>query len=275
MPIPKPTDGESEKDFVSRCISKIIDEYDQSQAAAICYNTYRKKEEMSKKEDLFVLTPKKTENRGMYLSRCSANGKIRKQFPQMKERLGFCLTSFNEYYKYWTKIEMAEVPEESALGLCIAKEKAKGFDYKEAYAHCASKVGNKPLGAGQSINLEEDLLVEPVEFAEMDVLGYETKYFYLCPGARALFQHLIEMNLEEEYQGMIRSAAQIADNIFELEANVIDKKKATPKELNLAITLVQDFKDIIAEISEESGMIHDVSFMDGHINKIKEYLITE
>jgi len=74
---------------------------------------------------------------------------------------------------------------------------------------------------------------------------------------------------------MIRSAAQIADNIFELEANVIDKKKATTKELNLAITLVQDFKDIIAEIDEESGMIHDVSFMDGHINKIKEYLITE
>lgn len=275
MPIPKPTSGESEKDFVSRCISKIIDEYDQSQAAAICYESYRKKEEMKKQDELFVLQPKKTENRGMYLSRCSNNAKMRRQFPQMKERLGFCLTSFNEYYKYWTKIEMAEVPKESALGLCIAKQKSKGFDYREAYARCASQVGIKPLGSGQSINLNEDLLIEPVEFAEMDVLGYETKYFYLCPGAQALFEHLIEMPLEEEYRGMIRTAAQVADNVFEIEADVLENEMATEKQLNMAIMLVQDFKDIIGEINEESGMIHDVSFMDGHINKIKEYLTTE
>lgn len=166
MPIPKPNDGENESEFVSRCISKIIDEYDQDQAAAICYNTYREKEEMSKKEDLFVLQPRKTENRGMYLARCSNNGKMRRQFPQIKERMTFCLNSFNEYYKYWTKIEMSEVPGESALGMCIAREKSKGFDYKEAYARCATKDGNKPLGAGESITLsdDDDLLIEPVEY---------------------------------------------------------------------------------------------------------------
>lgn len=160
MPIPQPNSSETESEFISRCISKITDEYDQTQAAAICYNTYRKKEEMSKKEDIFVLQPRKAENRGQYLSRCSNNTKMKKQYPVMKKRLGFCLNAFNEYYKYWSKLEFEKVPEDTALGLCIAEQKSKGFDYKEAYARCASKV----VVPNAPIVMNENLLVEPVEF---------------------------------------------------------------------------------------------------------------
>ena len=167
MPIPTPQSGEKEQEFVSRCISKIIDEYEQSQAAAICYNKYREKMAAQEKEDIFVLTPRKNENRGMYLKRCSSNSKIKMQKTDLKERLSFCMSSFNEYYKYWSKIEMAEVPEDTTLGDCIAENKSRGYNYKESYARCASKIGSKPLGAGESINLsDDDLLVEPVEFSE-------------------------------------------------------------------------------------------------------------
>lgn len=41
IPIPKPSPSETEDDFVTRCMSEISGEYDQSQAAAICYNTFR------------------------------------------------------------------------------------------------------------------------------------------------------------------------------------------------------------------------------------------
>lgn len=41
MPIPSPKPGESESDFVGRCISEISNEYDQEQSIAICFNTYR------------------------------------------------------------------------------------------------------------------------------------------------------------------------------------------------------------------------------------------
>ena len=47
MPIPKPTAAETEEQFVSRCISEIIDEYEQEQAAGICYSTYRQETKMS------------------------------------------------------------------------------------------------------------------------------------------------------------------------------------------------------------------------------------
>lgn len=43
MPIPKPNSGESEKDFLQRCMSdsKMISEYEQEQRAAVCRSTYQ------------------------------------------------------------------------------------------------------------------------------------------------------------------------------------------------------------------------------------------
>ena len=268
MPIPQPETGEDENVFVTRCISKIADEYDQEQAAAICYNTYRKKEEMSKKDKIFVLQPRKTENRGSYLSRCSNHPKIRGEYKSIKERLGFCLNSFNEYYRYWNKLDFAEVPEDSALGLCIAEQKSKGFDYKEAYARCDSKVVVQPT----PIVMNDNLLIEPVEFGELNILGYQTKYFYICPGAQTTFEHLMKMNPDDETKGMIRSAAQVADNVFAIEAKVLEDKTSTQEQLSQAEILVDDFYDIMSEIDEELDMLHDVSYMDGHIEIIKSYL---
>jgi hypothetical protein len=46
MPIPK-VSGETEQEYVSKCIPAIIDEYGQEQSAAICYNTYRTEVGMS------------------------------------------------------------------------------------------------------------------------------------------------------------------------------------------------------------------------------------
>ena len=49
MPIPSVNSGETEKDFVSRCISAIYDEYGQERSSAICYNTYRSETNLSSK----------------------------------------------------------------------------------------------------------------------------------------------------------------------------------------------------------------------------------
>ena len=37
MPIPKRNQGEQEQDYIGRCIKNLLDEYEQDQAAAICY----------------------------------------------------------------------------------------------------------------------------------------------------------------------------------------------------------------------------------------------
>ena len=41
MPIPNKESGESENEYIGRCMAAIGDEYPQDQALAICYNKFR------------------------------------------------------------------------------------------------------------------------------------------------------------------------------------------------------------------------------------------
>ena len=113
---------------------------------------------------------------------------------------------------------------------------------------------------------------EKFEDVNVDVYGYKTKYFQICPGAQATFQHLISMDNDDDTIGMIRSAAVVADSIFKIEYDVLTSKIATEEQLKEAIVLVDDFKDIINEVDKISGMKHNVSYMDGHIETIKSYV---
>jgi hypothetical protein len=117
--------------------------------------------------------------------------------------------------------------------------------------------------------------VAPTLLAEapnLDVYGYETKYFQICPGAQKTFTEIVSLPNNEEYIGMVRSAAVVADAIFKIENDVLEAKKATPQQLKEAILLVEDYKDIIHEIDEEHGTMSDVSYMDGHIKTIESFL---
>jgi hypothetical protein len=103
------------------------------------------------------------------------------------------------------------------------------------------------------------------EAPNLDVYGYETKYFQICPGAQKTFTEIVSLPNNEEYIGMVRS-------IFKIENDVLEAKKATPQQLKEAILLVEDYKDIIHEIDEEHGIVSDVSYMDGHIKTIQSFL---
>ena len=83
------------------------------------------------------------------------------------------------------------------------------------------------------------------------------------------------MNPDDETQGMIRAAAVIADRVFEIEKEVVDEGVATPEQLQEAVVLVNDFYDIIYEIDEELGMVHNVQYMEGHLELILSYIPDE
>jgi hypothetical protein len=152
MPIPSPEKNEKTDEFLSRCYKAIADEYTREQALAVCYQKVKNRSMSKETEEVFVLTPKKAENRGAYLSRCQSHQKMKAQFPNMKERMGHCLNAFNSYYKYWARLEefgTEEHPDVKFEG-CMSKYKASGKDYKEAYTMCMS-----------------ELIVEPVAMEEM------------------------------------------------------------------------------------------------------------
>ena len=134
---------------------------------------------------------------------------------------------------------------------CISYVVSEGKDQEQAAAICYS--------------------IWEQHFSVMDVYGYKPTHFYLCPMAMATFKHLVEMNVGVDEQGMIRSAAQIADSIFRIEKNVIDLQKATPDQVSEAVILLDDFYDLMQEIDKLIGMVHDVSYMEAHIEKIKSF----
>lgn len=120
--------------------------------------------------------------------------------------------------------------------------------------------------------ITEDVERKPVLTAaegNMNVLGYNTRFFHMCPKAIELFTHLISMQMDDDTQGMVRSAAQIADNIFRIESEVIENG-GTLDNLTEAVLLADDFEDVMEEIDEDTGMMHDTSFIQGHLQKIAD-----
>lgn len=158
--------------------------------------------------------------------------------------------------KRWAESKLKE------LGLLNA-----GFVELETAVSVASSYPGEFQPSG-SVDME-------IQAPNINVLGYHTRYFHMCKGAQDLFNHLITMQLDEDTIGMVRSAAQVADNVFRKEEEVIKSGVASQHDYEEVVLLVDDFKDIMHEIDEIVGMVHDVSFMDNHIMKVKEYLPTE
>jgi hypothetical protein len=78
------------------------------------------------------------------------------------------------------------------------------------------------------------------------------------------------MNVEDT--DSVVEAAVMADGVFAIEKQVLQDKAATPEQLIEAITLAKNFKKEIADVNDDTDMIHDVSFMDGHIKTIASFV---
>jgi hypothetical protein len=108
--------------------------------------------------------------------------------------------------------------------------------------------------------------------SNLNVFGYPTQNFEVCPVATKLFSDIMTMPLGDDDYGMLRSAAQIADNVFKIEKDVLEVEKATPQQLETAKLLVEDFTDVMEEISEDTNVPYDLSFMQGHLDLISKYV---
>jgi hypothetical protein len=237
MPV-NPRQGEGEQEFISRCIGEEISSgYEQTQAAAICYSYWRK-DKMSKLKGQDKIIETLNYNRDFRGVNLFAEG--------LED------ACWEGYVAIGTKmLDGREVPN------CVPEG-----ENMEAQPQISSTY---PGEGATTASLA-------VEEGEVNVLGYHTKNFDLCPTAFQLFTHLVSMPMDEETAGMLRSAAQIADNVFHLEKLVMEKKSVTPHELEEAILLVGDFRDVMEEIDEEVGMVHDTSFMDNHIKAIQSFV---
>ena len=167
--------------------------------------------------------------------------------------------------------------ESDYMGRCVPVLIDEGKEQDQAVAICISTYENMAkldmeINTGglapytqQTPKKKKDLVEKSVALEEelnIDVFGYPTKYFYICPGAIATFKHLAQMAPDEDTIGMIRAAALQADAIFLIEKEVVEAGVATQAQVDGIKLLVDDFKDVMNEIDARVGMVHEIGYMD-------------
>ena len=90
---------------------------------------------------------------------------------------------------------------------------------------------------------------------------YQTKYFYVCPGAQAAFP-----KIEKEIGGRAAAElAQLADNIFAIEAKVMEAGGTNDE----AIQNAKNLYNTLMGAAQKAGVADELDFMKGHINIIE------
>jgi len=97
--------------------------------------------------------------------------------------------------------------------------------------------------------------------AELKVGDYQTKYFYICPGAKSLYQD-IEDKVDD--MGLAIRAAKLQDALFAIEASALESG-ATEAEVFAA----QSIADQIMAMAAMMGLDKEHSYIQGHVDKIK------
>ena len=293
-----PNVGETQDEFISRCVPVVLSEgKTEDQALGQCYGMWENREfgatDVTFDWDGTLNTPRGERALKQEISRGNRPHLIVERNNMSKGLIDFTLkyqipswrihvvNNLPEKIETIKEIDPIRHYDDDIRVKGFLPEKWVNFDYELILP---PYVGYPTSGDTDSMLIEP--VLDPVLFSScgcdkhefgiqdfsIDIFGYETKHFDMCPVAVSLFQHLTTMTMDEDTIGMVRSAAQIADNVFEIEKNVVNGVETDDDLLNQAKILVDDFKDLMGEIDKEVGMVHDVSFMDGHISVISDYL---
>jgi hypothetical protein len=282
----KPSSGESEDEFISRCMSVVAGEEGkpQDQALAMCYSMWEQGFGMEFQESYDDYPEAAKENAQRALNWAEENGwgdcgtpigkaranQLAKGEPISEDTIAR-MAAFERHR------QNSETPYGEGCGKLMwdawgGSEGVEWAQRKLSSIRTELSYDTSGLPAYVDEITEDKNKNKTMKFEEIDIFGYKTRYFDLCPGAVATFRHLMEMNPDIETQGMIRSAALQADRVFEIESNVLRDGMATMEDLSEATLLVDDFMDLMHEIDEEVGMTHDVGYMIGHLEVIASYL---
>jgi hypothetical protein len=282
----KPSSGESEDEFIPRCMSVLVGDEgkDPDQAYAICNSMWEQGFSMQFEESYDDYPEAARENAQRALNWAEENGWGDCGTPIGKARANqlakgepISADTIARMASFERHRQNSETPYGEGCGKLMwdawgGSEGVEWAQRKLSSIRTELSYDVSALPAYVDEVTEDKSKSKTMKFEEMDIFGYKTRYFYICPGAKATFGHLIEMNPDLETQGMVRSAALIADRVFEIEANVLRDSLATMDDFKEATILVEDFMDLMNEIDEEVGMVHEVGYMMGHLEVIASYL---
>ena len=141
-----------------------------------------------------------------------------------------------------------------------AKRKAAGEKHGAYLMGRAVKVCK-----GQMSGKKKKKTNEGEESGQVNVFGYQTQHFDVCPGAQSLYKRIEDENLAEDKDLVIR-VAKLQDALFYIE------KVAKEGEIDVTPELVEVTKniaDLIMSGAEKMGLEKEHNYVQGHVDTIK------
>ena len=141
-------------------------------------------------------------------------------------------------------------------GLCakgkayVAKRKRAGEKHGAYLMGRAVKVCKGQI-KGENLNEAE---------GQVNVFGYQTKHFDVCPGAQSLYKKITDKKLKDD---AIKSA-KLQDALFALEKKAL-KSGANEKDVKKA----QKIANSIMKLARKMGLKAEHQYVQGHVDIIK------
>ena len=104
---------------------------------------------------------------------------------------------------------------------------------------------------------------------EMDVMGYQTENFHVCPGALETFSKIVKQGYRGPEADMVRNLAMLTDDYLAVEVQAM-KSGATPEMIENMVSIgnsVLFHLGIFANTIQDESIIQMFEFMPGHITK--------
>jgi hypothetical protein len=145
-----------------------------------------------------------------------------------------------------------------AVKVCKGQIKGEGgFGIGEDAAMKKSALGMAMYGKKAKMNEAE---------GQVNVFGYQTKHFDICPGAQSLYKKITDEKLKED---AIKSA-KLHDVLFAMEKKAL-KSGASKEEADKA----QQIANAIMKLAQRMGLRSEHQYVQGHVDKIKEKIKEE
>ena len=129
--------------------------------------------------------------------------------------------------------------------------------------------GEEDKALGQEDELEMKGLEEQVDKFNLDVFGYETKYFKVCPGAKTFMDKVMAKGYgdkSDDKEKVIR-LAKLHDLLFIRELKALKDPEYAADVLSTAKLIAAEIK---GDVDSLDIPIEDVSYIDNHIEIIKD-----
>lgn len=143
----------------------------------------------------------------------------------------------------------------------IKKRKAAG---EKSSAYLSGRAVKVCKGQMQGEGLNEQ------DSGEVNVFGYQTKHFDVCPGAQSLYKAIVDGEHGKQDKDLVIRVAKAHDTLFYLEKLAMDGKVEVTPEL---VDMAQNQADLIMSAAKEKmDLEKEHSYVQGHVDKIKDQM---